>query len=56
MTMTAPFRHSPIKAVIFDLDGTLLDSAAQIAAAINVVFCTHGLKTFDAGEIAYFIG
>ena len=54
--MTAPFRHCPIEAVIFDLDGTLLDSAAQVAAAINVLFRACGLETFYAGEIAHHIG
>jgi phosphoglycolate phosphatase len=54
--MTAPFRQCPIEAVIFDLDGTLLDSAAQIAAAINVLFRACGLETFYAGEIAHHIG
>lgn len=54
--MTAPFRHCPIEAVIFDLDGTLLDSAAQIAAAIKVLFRACGLETFYVGEIAHHIG
>ncbi len=54
--MTAPFRHCPIEAVIFDLDGTLLDSAAQIAAAINILFRARGFETFDAAEIARLIG
>ena len=54
--MTAPFRHCPIEAVIFDLDGTLLDSAAQVAAAINVLFRACGLETFYVGEIAHHIG
>jgi len=54
--MTAPFRQCPIEAVIFDLDGTLLDSAAQIAAAINVLFRACGLETFLAGEIAHHVG
>ena len=54
--MTAPFRHRPIEAVIFDLDGTLLDSAAQIAAAINALLRARGLETFLAGEIARHVG
>jgi len=54
--MTAPFRHCPIEAVIFDLDGTLLDSAAQVAAAINVLFRACGLETFLAGEITHHVG
>jgi phosphoglycolate phosphatase len=54
--VTSPFHHCPIEAIIFDLDGTLLDSAAQIAAAINVLFRARGLETFDEVEIAQFIG
>jgi phosphoglycolate phosphatase len=54
--MTAPFRHCSLEAVIFDLDGTLLDSAAQIAAAINVLFRARGLETFDEAEIVHLIG
>jgi phosphoglycolate phosphatase-like HAD superfamily hydrolase len=34
----------------------LLDSAAQIAAAINVLFRACGLETFLAGEIARHVG
>jgi phosphoglycolate phosphatase len=34
----------------------LLDSAAQVAAAINVLFRACGLETFYAGEIAHHIG
>jgi beta-phosphoglucomutase-like phosphatase (HAD superfamily) len=49
--MPAPFRRCTIEAIIFDLDGALLDSAAQIAAAINVLFRGRGLETFDEGEI-----
>jgi phosphoglycolate phosphatase len=54
--MSAPFRRCPIEAIIFDLDGTLLDSAAQIAAAINVLFRARGLETFDEAEIVHLIG
>ena len=54
--MTASFRHCPIEAIIFDLNGTMLNSAAQIAAAINVLFCACGLERFLAGEIARHVG
>ena len=54
--VTSPFHHCPIEAIIFDLDGTLLDSAAQIAAAINALLRARGLETFLAGEIARHVG
>jgi len=45
-----------VEAVIFDLDGTLLDSAAHIATAINSLMKEQGLRNFDAEEIAHHIG
>ena len=35
--------HSKIKTVIFDLDGTLIDSAPSILAGLNVAFRKSGL-------------
>ena len=34
----------PIKAVVFDLDGTLVDSLADIAAAVNATLLDHGRR------------
>jgi phosphoglycolate phosphatase len=36
-------RPLPIAAVLFDLDGTLADSAGDLAAALNAVRADHGL-------------
>jgi phosphoglycolate phosphatase len=44
------------KAVIFDLDGTLIDSAPDIAAAVNAYLSEHGWDTLDVDIIEGFIG
>ena len=43
-------------AVIFDLDGTLIDSAPDIHAAANKVFATKGLEPFPFEVVRCFIG
>ncbi len=44
------------RAVIFDLDGTLIDSAPDIHAAANRVMAGHGLAPFTLAEARGFIG
>ncbi len=43
-------------AVVFDLDGTLIDSAPDIHAAANTLMDRHGLAPFSAAETRSFIG
>ncbi|WP_432255764.1 HAD-IA family hydrolase [Limimaricola sp. AA108-03] len=43
-------------AVVFDLDGTLIDSAPDMAAAVNRAFVAHGLEATDPGVVAGLIG
>ena len=45
-----------LSAFIFDLDGTLIDSAPDIAAALNVGFAPNGWPKVGAGEVERFMG
>lgn len=42
--------------LVFDLDGTLIDSAPQIHAAANSVFSSKGLPPFSEAVVRGFIG
>lgn len=44
------------QAVIFDLDGTLLNTVEDIAFAMNTVLKRHNLPTHDVSKYNYFIG
>lgn len=44
------------RAVIFDLDGTLIDSAPDIHAAANRLMAQHGFAAFTPDETRSFIG
>ncbi len=43
-------------AVIFDLDGTLLDTVEDLAFAMNSVLRKHGFPTHDISDYRYFVG
>jgi phosphoglycolate phosphatase len=45
-----------IAAVIFDLDGTLIDGAADLQAAANAVLAEDGLAPIDLATVISFIG
>jgi len=45
-----------VKAVLFDLDGTLIDSVGDIRAALNASFAERGLCQFDRGAVVAMIG
>jgi len=49
-------RESPLQAVIFDLDGTLVDSAAAICENANVVMNELGLDELSVAETKTYIG
>lgn len=42
--------------IIFDLDGTLVDSLTGIAAALNAALAEHGLPTHQESVVRTFIG
>jgi phosphoglycolate phosphatase len=44
------------RAVLLDLDGTLVDSAADIAAALDALMRDGGLEPFASGEVRAMIG
>lgn len=43
-------------ALVFDLDGTLIDSAPDIAAALNRVLAAEGAGPLDLAQVIAFIG
>jgi phosphoglycolate phosphatase len=49
-------RGDPYRAVLFDLDGTLVDSYAALAEAVNFARREHGLESLEEDEIKSFVG
>ena len=45
-----------IQAVVFDLDGTLLNTIADLASAVNYALATHGRPVRTDSEIRSFLG
>ncbi|HEY5961300.1 MAG TPA: HAD-IA family hydrolase [Polyangiaceae bacterium] len=48
--------HPRFDAIVFDLDGTLVDSRADLAAAANHALLTHGYPTLSEARIASYVG
>ena len=53
---TARWRGNPVDAVLFDLDGTLLDTAADIARALNRAIAEHGWPPVPPVGVTRMIG
>ena len=51
--MTAPLRY---RAVLFDLDGTLVDSYAALTEAVNHTARAHGLRELTGARIRELVG
>lgn len=45
-----------IRAVVFDLDGTLVDSAPDLRVAVNRMLAEHGRRALDLDEVIGMIG
>lgn len=52
----AKWRDKPLAAVLFDLDGTLLDTAADIALALNRALADQGWPPVPAARVRQMIG
>ncbi|MFW5738324.1 MAG: HAD family hydrolase [Spirochaetota bacterium] len=46
----------PVRAVLFDLDGTLLNTLSDIAHAMNTVLSEHGLPVHDPDDYRSMVG
>jgi len=52
----ARWRGQPLSAVLFDLDGTLLDTVGDIALALNRTLVEHACKALEEHDVRRMIG
>jgi phosphoglycolate phosphatase len=48
--------HAQYDTYIFDLDGTLLNTLDDLAAAVNYALRTHGMPEHSTDEVRHFVG
>jgi len=51
-----PIPVDKIRLLVFDLDGTLIDSAQDLCNSVNAALAAHGLTTLEDPVIASFVG
>lgn len=56
LSLPRDHRFGPPRAVVFDLDGTLIDSAQDIAAAVNHALARARLPTLSLERVKGFVG
>ena len=56
MVIDNPIRRPTIQAIVFDLDGTLVDSAADLHAAVNRLLALRGLGAVASAQVKRMIG
>ncbi len=56
MTPSAPFRPERVRGIVFDLDGTLVDSYGPIAESLNRARAVFGLPPLDEAVVRTRVG
>ena len=56
MKASPAFANLPLRAIFFDLDGTLVDSAPDMAAAVNELMAQYGLEPHSLEAVRGMIG
>ncbi|MBF0460489.1 MAG: phosphoglycolate phosphatase [Magnetococcales bacterium] len=46
----------PVRAILFDLDGTLVDSAPDLCQTMNHVLAARGYPLLDLGQVRHLVG
>ena len=47
---------APLRLIVFDCDGTLVDSQSSIVAAMHATCDHHGMERFDASHVRHMVG